>query len=55
LVGVRRIGRCEEEQVLKDTIDATSTAETAAHQSEGGAVEGRGKRVRKAPKLFGED
>jgi hypothetical protein len=49
------IGRREEEQVLKDTIDATSTAEAAAHQSEGGAGEGRAKRVRKAPKLFGED
>jgi O-succinylbenzoate synthase len=33
----------------------TETAEAAAHQSEGGAGEGRGKRVRKAPKLFGED
>jgi hypothetical protein len=49
------IGRREEEQVLKDAIDATSAAEAAAHQSEGGAGEGRGKRVRKAPKLFGED
>ena len=49
------IGRREEEQALKDAIDATSAAEAAAHQSEGGAGEGRGKRVRKAPKLFGKD
>jgi len=49
------IGRREEEQVLKDVIDATSAAEAAAHQSEGGAGEGRAKRVRKAPKQFGED
>ncbi len=50
------IGRREEEQSLKDdAIDATSAAEAAAHQSEGGAGEGRGKRVRKAPKPFGED
>ena len=34
------IGRREEEQVLKDVIDATSAAEAAAHQSEGGAGEG---------------
>jgi hypothetical protein len=40
---------------LKDVIDATSAAEAAAHQSEGGAGEGRAKRVRKAPKPFGED
>jgi hypothetical protein len=51
----RQIGRREEEPALKDVIDATSAAEAAAHQSEGGAGEGRGKRVRKAPKLFGED
>jgi hypothetical protein len=44
----RRLWRCE-------TVDATSAAEAAAHQSEGGAGEGRGKRVRKAPKLFGKD
>ena len=44
----------KEEPALKDEIDATSAAEAAAHQSEGGAGEGRGKRVRKAPKLFGE-
>jgi hypothetical protein len=31
------LGRREEEQALKDAIDATSAAETAAHQSEGGA------------------
>ena len=49
------IGRREEEQVLKDAIDATSATEAAAHQSEGGAGGGRGKRARKAPKLFGED
>jgi hypothetical protein len=48
-------GRREEDQALKAEIDATSTAEAAAHQSEGGAGEGRGKRVRKAPKLFRED
>jgi hypothetical protein len=34
------IGRREEEQELKDVIDATSAAEAAAHQSEGG--QGRG-------------
>ena len=45
----------EEEPALKDEIDATSAAEAAAHQSEGGAGEGRAKRVRKAPKQFGED
>jgi hypothetical protein len=49
------IGRRQEEQELNAAIAATSTAEAAAHQSEGGAGEGRGKRVRKAPKLFGED
>ena len=45
----------EEEPALKDEIDATSAAEAAAHRSEGGAGEGRAKRVRKAPKQFGED
>jgi hypothetical protein len=49
------IGRREEDQVSKDVIDAPSAAEAAAHQSEGAAVEGRGKRVRKAPKPFGAD
>jgi hypothetical protein len=49
------VGRREEEPALKDVIDATSATEAAAHQSEGGAGEGRGKRVRKAPKPFGED
>ncbi len=45
----------EEEPALKDVIDAMSAAEAAAHQSEGGAGEGRGKLLRKAHKLFGED
>ena len=49
------VGRREEEPALKDVIDATSAAEAAAHRSEGGAGEGRAKRVRKAPKQFGED
>ena len=34
--------------------DATSAAEVAAHQSEGGAVEGRGKRLRKKKTHFGD-
>ena len=34
------IGRREEDQALKDAIDATSAAEAAAHQSKGGAGEG---------------
>ena len=49
------VGRREEEPALKDVLDATSATEAAAHQSEGGAGEGRGKRVRKAPKKFGVD
>ena len=49
------VGRREEEPALEDVIDATSATEAAAHRSEGGAGEGRGKRVRKAPKPFGED
>jgi hypothetical protein len=49
------IGRREEEQALKDVIDAPSAAEAVAHQSEGAAGEGRGKRMRKAPKPFGAD
>ena len=49
------IGRREEEHVLKDAIDATSATEAKAHQIEGGAGEGRGKRARKAPKPFGEN
>ena len=49
------LGRRAEEQALKDVIDATSAAEAAAHQREGGAGGGRGKRVRKAPKKFGVD
>jgi hypothetical protein len=47
------IGRRQEEQELNAAIAATSTAEAAAHQSEGGAGEGRGKRVKKTPKHFG--
>jgi len=47
------VGRREEEPALKDVIDATSAAEAAAHRSEGGAGEGRGKRVKKTPKHFG--
>jgi hypothetical protein len=38
-----------------DVIDATSSAKVAARQSEGGAGEVRVKRVRKDPKLFGEN
>ena len=34
--------------------DVTSAAEVAAHQSEGDAVEGRGKRLRKEKKHFGD-
>ena len=49
------VGRREEEPALEDVIDATSAAEAAANRSEGGAGEGRAKRVRKAPKQFGED
>ena len=41
------VGRREEEPALEDVIDATSAAEAAAHRSEGGAGEGRAKRVRK--------
>ena len=49
------VGRSEEEPALKEVIDAPSATEAAAHRSEGGAGEGRAKRVRKAPKQFGGD
>ena len=49
------VGRREEEPALEDVIDATSATEAKAHQIEGGAGEGRGKRARKAPKPFGEN
>ena len=49
------VGRREEKASLQDAIDATSTTEAEAHQIEGGAGEGRGKRARKAPKPFGEN
>ena len=51
----RMSGREEEEQVLKDAIDATSSTEVAVRQSDCGSGEGLGKRVRKAPKHFGTD
>ena len=49
------VGRREEEAPLHDALDATSATEAKAHQIEGGAGEGRGKRARKAPKPFGEN
>ena len=49
------VGRREEEPALQDAIDATSATEAEAHQSVGGAGEGRGKRVKKTPKHFGKN
>jgi hypothetical protein len=49
------VGRREQETALQDAIDVTSGTEAEAHQIEGGAGEGRGKRARKAPKPFGEN
>jgi hypothetical protein len=45
----------EEEQTLKDTIDTMSSTEVVGLQNVGGAREGLGKCVRKAPKPFRTD
>jgi hypothetical protein len=48
------IGLEEQERVVQNAITLTSATVAPVRQNEGGEGEGRGKRVKKAPKSCGE-